>query len=49
LDLIKISLNTCVKDANLLLSWHWNVLLLLKQFSKFLSSVEKLLSGSIKI
>ena len=49
LDLVKISLDTGVKDANLLLSWHWDVLFLLKQLSKFLTSVEKLLGGSIKI
>jgi hypothetical protein len=33
----------------LFFSWHWNVLLLLKEFSQFLTSVKELLSGGIKI
>jgi len=48
-NFIEISLNTSVQNAHLLFSWHWNVLLLLQEFGKFLSSVQKLLSGGIKI
>ena len=49
LDRIEVSSNTCIKDANLLFSWHWHILSLLKKFSKLLSSIQKLLSSSIKI
>ena len=49
LNLIKISSYTSIKDANLLLSWHWNVLSLLQELSKLFTSVKKLLCGSIKI
>jgi len=48
-DFIKVSLDTGVKDANLLLSWHWDVLLLLKELSKLLTSVKELLSSGIEI
>ena len=48
-DLIEVTLDTGVKDANLLLSWHWDVLLLFKELSKLLTSVKELLGGSIKI
>jgi len=49
LNLIEVTLDTSVKDANLLLSGHWNVLLLLEELSEFLTSVKKLLSRGIKI
>jgi len=49
LNLIEVTLDTSVKDANLLLSGHWNVLLLLEELSEFLTSVQKLLSSGIKI
>jgi len=49
LNLIEVSLDTSVKDANLFLGGHWNVLLLLKELSEFLTSVKKLLSSGIKI
>ena len=48
-DLIEITLDTGVKDANLLFSWHWHILLLLKELSELLTSVEELLGGGIKI
>lgn len=43
LDLIEETFDTSVKDANLLLSNHGNVLLLFQEFSKFLTSVQELL------
>jgi len=49
LDLIEVSSNTCIKDANLLFSWHWDVLSLLKELGELLTSVKKLLGGGIKI
>ena len=49
LDLIEVSSNTGIKDANLLFSWHWDVLSLLKELSKLLTSVKELLGGGIKI
>ena len=49
LNLVKVSSDTGVEDADLLLSWHWNILSLLKELSELLTSVQKLLGGSIKI
>jgi len=49
LNLIKISSNTGIKHANLLFSWHWDVLSLLKELGELLTSVKKLLGGGIKI
>lgn len=43
LDLIEETSDTSVEDANLLLSNHGNVLLLLKEFGKLLTSVEEML------
>jgi hypothetical protein len=48
-DFVEVTSDTGVKDANLLLCWHWNVLLLLKELSKLLTSVKELLGGGIKI
>jgi len=48
-DFIEISFNTGVENNNLLFSWHWDVLLLLKELGKLLSSVEELLGSGIKI
>lgn len=49
LDLIKETTDTSVEDANLLLSEHGNVLLLLEELGELLTSVEKMLSGSVEI
>jgi len=49
LNFIEISLDTSIEGDNLLFSWHWHVLLLLKELGKLLSSVKELLGGSIKI
>lgn len=49
LDLVKISSYTSIKDANLLFSWHGNVLSLLKELGELLTSVEKLLGSSIEV
>ena len=49
LDLIEVSLDTGVENADLLLGGHWDVLLLLEELSELLTSVEELLGGSIKI
>ena len=48
-DLVEVSLDTSVKNAHLLLSRHGDVLLLLQQLSELLSSIQKLLGGSIEI
>ncbi len=48
-DFVEVTSDTGVKDANLLLCWHWNVLLLLKELSKLLTSVKELLGGGIEI
>lgn len=48
-DFIKVTSDTGIKDANLLLCWHWDVLFLLKELSKLLTSVKELLGGGIKI
>ena len=48
-DFIKVTSDTGIKDANLLLCWHWDVLLLLKELSKLLTSVKELLGGGIEI
>ena len=49
LDLIEEATDTSVEDANLLLSDHGNVLLLLEELSELLTSVEEMLGGSIEI
>lgn len=49
LDLVDETSDTSIQDADLFLSNHWHILLLLQEFSQFLSSVKKMLSGSIKI
>ena len=49
LDLIEVTLDTGVKDANLLLGGHWHELLLLEELSELLTSVEELLGSGIKI
>ena len=49
LDLVKEATHTCVKDANLLLSDHGHVLLLLKELGELLTSVEEMLGGSVEI
>ena len=48
-DLVKISIDTSVQDADLLLCGHWDELLLLEHLSEFFSSVQKLLGSGIKI
>jgi len=48
-DFIEISFNTGIENNNLLFSWHWDVLLLLKELGKLFSSVEELLGSGIKI
>ena len=49
LEFVKETSDTSVKNANLFFSGNWNVLLLLKQFSEFLTSVKKLLGSSVQI
>ena len=49
LDLVEVTSDTGIKDANLLLSWHWHVLSLFQELGKLLTSVKELLGGSIKI
>jgi len=49
LQLVKETADTSVQDANLLLSGDWHILLLLEEFSKLLTSVQELLSGSVEI
>lgn len=49
LDLVEESTDTSVEDANLLLSDHGNVLLLLEELSELLTSVEEVLGGSVEI
>ena len=49
LDLIKISSDTGIEDANLLLSGHWHILSLLEELSELLTSVQQLLRGGIKV
>jgi len=48
-DGIEISSDTGVEDAHLLLRGHRNVLVLLDELSKLLTSLKELLSGGIKI
>ena len=48
-NLIEITSNTSVEDAYLFLRWHRNVLLLVHELSKLLTSQEKLLGGGIEI
>jgi len=49
LDLVKISTDTGVEDAGLLLNGHGDVLLLLQELGELLTSVEELLGGGIEI
>ena len=49
LDLIEETTDTSVENADLLLSDHGNVLLLLEELSELLTSVEEMLGGSIEI
>jgi hypothetical protein len=49
LHLVEETTDTSVEDANLLLSGDGNVLLLLKELSKLLTSVEQVLGGSVEI
>ena len=49
LNLVKVTSNTGVKDASLVLDGHGHVLLLLEQLGQLLTSVEELLGGGIKI
>ena len=49
LNLVKVTSNTGVKDASLVLDGHGHVLLLLEQLGQLLTSVEELLSGGVKI
>lgn len=49
LELVNVSSCSGVEDDNLLLSWNWNVLLLLEDFSQLLSSVQLSLSRGIKV
>lgn len=46
---IKLSSDTSVQHAHLFFSGHWHELFLLEQFSQFLTSVQKLLGGSIEV
>jgi len=48
-DFVEVTSDTGIKDANLLLCWHWDVLLLLKELSKLLTSIKELLGGGIEI
>jgi hypothetical protein len=49
LELVEVTTDTSVKDANLLLSGDGNVLLLLEELGELLSTVELLLGSGIKI
>ena len=49
LQLVEETSDTSVENADLLLSGHGDVLLLLEELSELLTSVEELLSGGIKI
>ena len=49
LDLVEVTSHTGVEDASLLLDSHGHVLFLLEELSQLLTTVEELLSGSIKI
>ena len=49
LDLVQETSDTSIENTNLLLSYHRLVLLLLKEFCKFLTSVEEMLSRSIQV
>ena len=49
LDLIKVSTDTAEKNASLLFNGHGHILLLLEELSELLTTVKKLLGGSIKI
>ena len=49
LDLIEVSTDTSVENADLFFRWHWDVLLLLDEFGKLLTTVKELLSGSIEV
>jgi len=48
-DLIEMTLDTSVKDANLLLDGDGDVLLLVEELSKLLTSVKHVLGGGIQI
>ena len=39
LNLVEVASDTSVENANLLLSWHWHVLLLLNELGELLTSV----------
>ena len=49
LNLVKVTTDTGVEDTGLLLNGHGDVLLLLKELSQLLTSVEELLGGGIEI
>ena len=49
LDLVEEATDTSVEDANLLLSDHGNVLLLLEELGELLTSVEEMLGGSVEV
>lgn len=49
LDLVEEATDTSVEDANLFLSDHGHVLLLLKELGELLTSVEEMLGGSVEI
>ena len=49
LHLVEETTDTSVEDANLLLSAHGDVLLLLEELGELLTSVEEVLGGSVEI
>ena len=49
LNLVEETTDTSVEDANLFLSDHGNVLLLLKKLGKLLTSVEEMLGGGVEV
>ena len=49
LDLVEEATDTSVEDADLLLSDHGHVLLLLEELGELLTSVEEMLGGSVEI
>jgi hypothetical protein len=49
LDLVEEATDTSVEDADLLLSDHGYVLLLLEELGELLTSVEEMLGGSVEI
>ena len=49
LHLVEEATDTSVEDANLLLSDHGHVLLLLEELSELLTSVEEMLGGGVEI